>query len=261
MVKALRVVLELHWGYSVKHPFFSASQPSFRFPPPTTLIGALVFAIASRRNGVEILAESDGLYSYTAGLLNDVPWATCRVLNIDPRLLIETRDLSRVLIAPYVRSDNVYPGSQYLWAVQTHGKVYAPILTLDVVYMVKGSSVKDIARYAWGITRAGTKESIVSVRSVELLDINTIVDNIVETNYGFPRSLAEPVKGVYTETRLPIPSREWYRLGAVRDANLFLDDYVMPVDVVTVRIRDIGIALRVGDVGAVIVPREVVEHG
>ncbi len=261
MVKALRIVIELHWGYSVKHPFFSASQPSFRFPPPTTLIGALAFAIASREIGTEILVEKDGLYSYTAELLDDIPWVAYRFLSIDPACIAETRDLTRVLIAPYVRRDNVYPGSPYVWAVQIHGKVYAPATEIEILYIVRDSIAGKAARCAWGIARLGTKESIASVRSVELLEVGTVASDVIETSYSFARSLAEPIEGVYTVSRLPIPSREWYRLGAVRDPSRYLDDYVVPRAMVRARVTERGAALKVGSLGIVIVPKQVAEHG
>jgi len=261
MVKIVKVLLELHWGYSIKHPIYSASQPSFRFPPPTTLIGALAYTIASRENRSEILIDKNNLYSYTAKILIDVPWATYRFLNIDPSLLTETRDLVRVSIAPYVRRDNIYPGSPYIWAVQTHGKMYIPLLLIEAIYVVKDSAVNNILRYAWGITRIGTKESIASVKSVEILDTYIVSDTIVETVYSFPKSLAEPIDRDYIVSRLPIIDREWYCIGTVRNIDMFLEDYVIPRTMVRARITERGVALGISNIGIAIIPKQVVGYG
>ncbi len=38
--------LKTHWGYIVRYPGSSASQPSFIVPPPPTIVGSLAYAIA-----------------------------------------------------------------------------------------------------------------------------------------------------------------------------------------------------------------------
>ncbi len=261
MLSIVRVVAKLHWGYSVKHPIYSASQPCLRYPPPTTLLGALAYAIA-REEGIEVRLEGSTLYSYATQLLSVVPWTTYRFLDVDPSVLIETRDISRVLMAPYTRSDNVYPGSIYVWAVQTHGKIYAPCTTLEILYIVRSDALDKISRAAWGITRLGTRESIVSVQLVEPLEAETVENNVVETSFGFPRSLATPVEGSFVESRLSIPSRDWYALGIVRDVGRYLEDFVIPINTVKAKLSGRGTALRIGKPGLyVVIPREVAKLG
>lgn len=261
MVKVLRVVLELHWGYSVKHPLFSAAQPSFRFLPPTSLIGSLAFAVASREGWVEVLVDGSDLYSYTAKLMDDIPWVAYRFLNIDPVYVIETRDLVRTLVAMYVRKNHVYPGSPYLWAVQAHGKIYVPSILIEVLYVIRDGTADKLFKYAWGITRVGTKESLASVKSVELLSAEIEDSTTVSTAFSFARSLAEPVEGNYMVARLPIPDREWYRLSVIRDPSPFLDEHILPRTVVKAKVTERGATLRVGGVGTMIIPKGVTQYG
>jgi len=262
MPRVLRVVVELHWGYSVKHPLYSASQPSLRFPPPTSLLGALAYPLHLQEAKPETLIVEGSLYSSTVELLDLVPWVCYRISNLDPRSLVETRDIGKVLIAPYVRGENVYPGSPNIWAVQVHGKVYAPTLTLDIVYVVANSNVDTakLVRAAWGIARLGVKEAIASTVNVELLDATLANREVVETRYGFPQTLAKPLEGGYVASRLPLPHRDWYRLAEVRDPTTYMDDYILPVDQVKARLSERGAALKVEkqELGYVIVPKEVV---
>jgi len=263
MVKALRVIIEFHWGYSIKYPMFSASQPSFKFPPPTTLLGALSASLVYCEEATEVFADGDRLYSYAAKILDVAPWVTFRFTGIeDLGFLLETRDLTRTLIAQYVRSDNVYPLSPYVWAVQTHGKIYAPTIALDVVYLAREEATKRIARCAWGITRVGTKESIVSVRSIDILDVKLATGETVETQYSFNRALAEPIAGEYVTSRLPVPDREWFRLGEVRDPSRFMDEFVIPKpgSPVKARVKNGGVALEVEGVGGIVAPRGVASY-
>ena len=262
MPRLLRVVVRLHWGYSVKHPLYSAGQPSLRFPPPTSLLGALAYPLHLQEAKPEMVAVGGNLYSSTVELLDSVPWVCYRISNLDPRSLVETKDISRVLIAPYQRGENVYPGSPNIWAVQVHGKIYAPTLTLDIVYVVANSKV-DIAKLvqaAWGIARLGVKEAIASTVNVELLDATPVSKEVVETKYGFPQTLAEPLEGGYVVSRLPLPHRDWYRLAEVRDPSTYMDDYILPIDQVKARLGERGAALKVEkqDLGYIIVPKEVV---
>jgi len=261
MLKALLVELKLHWGYSVKQPAFSATQPSFRLPPPTTLIGAFAAAAAMSEGWPEVYLGEDSVYSSAARILASVPWATLRTLTMDPDLLAETRDLARVLIAPYVRRDNLYPGSPYVWAVQSHGKIYVPAAVLEVLYIVRGGEADKLYKYAWGITRLGSKESIVSVDRVEVLDASPAQLSEAETSFGFPRHAAAGIEGSFTVYRLPAPGADWFKLGVVRDASAFMADFIIPKGSVKVRLSNRGAALIVGGLGAVIVPREVVEAG
>ncbi len=258
-MRAVRVVAKLHWGFSVKHPFLSASQPSFIVPPYSTLIGALAYPWNLLRNGTEIVVEDGIFYSSVVGMLEIVPWVTFRLLDFDPRWLIETRDLNRVLMAPYVRSDHVYPYSNNLWGVQAHGKVYAPGLTLEIVYLVRSGLEDHVARAAWGLTRIGVKEALVSVQMVSLHATRLERDaGVVETLYSFPLRLGE-VEDSTGYLRVPLPSltRERFALGRVQP-RVEVEDHVVPAGPVKVKPSPSARVVLVEGLGYILAPREVV---
>ncbi len=266
-MKAVRVLLKLHWGYSIKHPSFSAGQPSLRYPPPTTLFGALSYPLAVMRGLPELVLEEGDLYSTAARMLGQVLWACFRFDGFNPRMLLETRDISRVLIAPYVRAENVYPGSQNIWAVQVHGKVYAPGLTLDVVYLTRDEIVEEVARAAWGIVRLGCREALVSVENVMVLEARLVEGvGVVKTAYSFPLSLARACKGSYTVETLPAPYtldklRSWYKMAVVKDPMVFLEDYVIPHGIVEVEPSKEAQVVEVKEIGYLIASRNLVTGG
>ena len=260
MVKAVKATIVFHWGYSIKHPMYSASQPALKFPPPTTLIGALSYPY-TRVNGQEVKSVGGQLYSSSITVLDHVLWACYKIVNVDPRILVETRDIVKVLIAPYVRSENVYPGSRFLWAIQVHGKICAPTLKLDTVFIVRDNSAKTVSRFAWGIARVGSRESIVSVESVDVLDVEIEKSNVVSTSFCFPKQLAQNISGGYVEETLPALSREWFMLGTIRDVSTYMQAYVIPVEKVEVSLSPDAIALHIKGLEPVIVPRGVIAHG
>ncbi len=260
-LKALRVIVRLHWGFSIKYPLYSATQPSLRLPPPTSLLGALAYPLSIQEIRPEVIVVNGAIYSSTVILMDVIPWLCYRILDLDPRWLVETKDISRVLIVPYIRNEHVYPGSPNIWAVQAHGKIYAPTMTLDIVYIVTGSknNIERLTYAAWGISRVGIKEALVSTVEVELLDVVITSEKHVSTKYSFPRSLAEPIEGEYMLVRLPTLERDWYRLAEVRNPTRYMEDYYLPIDEVEVNLKEEGVAIQVDKLGHIIVPRKVLE--
>ncbi len=257
-MKAVRVLLRLHWGFSVKYPTLSATQPSFRAPPPLTLIGALSYPLSLLEGKPEVVLRGGLLYSSAVELLDAIPWVAFRFDGLDPRWLVETRDLTRVLIAPYVRSAHVYPYSPNLWGVQMHGKIYAPAATLDVVYLVRDGVEQRVARAAWGLVRLGVKEAIVSVHNVTLHDVEAVEAKHVETSYSFPARLGEVDEfAEVLRVELPAPTRDWYVLGKVKPS-IPLEEYIIPVETVTVEPREHALVLRINGIGYIVAPKEVV---
>ncbi|HID05075.1 MAG TPA: type I-A CRISPR-associated protein Cas5, partial [Aigarchaeota archaeon] len=225
-------------------------------------LGALAYPLLSYEGKPEIVYRGGNLYSSAIEILNLARWVAYRVVDPDPRFLVETRDIGRVRIVPYVRSEHVYPGSAYLWAVQSHGKVYAPGAMFDVIYIVRGSEsdIEKLTKAAWGIVRLGVKESIASVYDVSLHSVRVVHTGTVNTSYSFPLSLAQPEQqrdGDYVVVRLPTVSRESYRVGVVANPFTYFEDYVIPIDSIRVRIVSPEKAqfLEVEGVGTIVTPK------
>ncbi len=261
MLRVVRVKMHLHWGFSIKHPSYSAAQPSFRVPPPTSLLGALAYAVNRSGGGIEVSVDGRVIYSSVANMLDRVLWITYRVEGLDPRLLLETRDISRISMIPYVRSDNVYLGSPNLWGIQVHGKIYSPALMIDTLYFVKARVAEEVAKVAWGITRVGTKESIASVTSVSIHEVTLTDLRDGETVYLLPRDVIKEASGDFVVVRLPSVSRDWYKLGEVRNVELFMKEYILPIKSVRASLSSNGTFVKVKGVGLIALPLEVVVRG
>ena len=259
-MKAVRVVLDLHWGFSIKQPYFSAAQPSYPVPPPPTLIGAVSYPYSLFYGFPELVVNGDQIYSSAVRLLDAVAWVALRLIDIDPRWLLETRDISRVLIASYVRSDHVYPQSSMLWAVQVHGKIFLPSYKVDTVYLVPEDRASELLRAAWGVARLGVKEALVSVRTATLHEVRPVQTHNVRTRYSFPRRLAAMVSGDHVDVMLPTASREWYSFSKVK-AELPLEEYLLPVAEVEVELAPDAAAVEVNGLGTLILPRDRVKAG
>ncbi|MEM1853226.1 MAG: type I-A CRISPR-associated protein Cas5a [Thermofilaceae archaeon] len=274
MLTAVRVTVEFHWGYSVKRPFFSASQPALAVPPPTALIGALARAAASIEGWPEAVVESGQptgsqrgstvhrLYSGAVRVLDRVLWASLALTDerfVSPMIgIVETRDIIRALIAPYQRRDNIYPGSALLFGVQPHGRVYAPSMRAHVLYLAKGS---EAAAWAYAIQSIGSKESIVSVVDVEVGEARMREGGgSVETRYYFPVRLGSVEGGArFVREALSVPTREHFLMGAVHGVDEW-EEFLVPLG--RVNVRPTGDAALVEDPSGevALVPRWVVGH-
>jgi len=216
----VKVLFSYHWGFSVRKPFFSAQQPTFRAPPPTTLIGSLARAFAVARRWPEAFEEDGRLYSTAARLYKVCPWATAALIdeNVIPSIgPVETRDAIRAVIAHYLRRENIKP-SVALFAPQPHGKVYAPSFKLLASFIFTDEAeAREASRLAWSIPAVGCKESLVSVKDVRLLKAEEIVEELVKTRYYFEKSLARryPATG-FMEEDMTMPSTEHYQLARVK---------------------------------------------
>jgi CRISPR-associated protein Cas5a/b/c len=263
---AVRALLELHWGYSVKRPLFSASQPALLVPPPTALLGALARAAAYFHGWPEAIQDGLALYSSARLLLERVRWAAAALVDerfIGPLGPVETRDLTRALIAPYLRTDHAYPGSPMLFGVQPHGKVYAPSMRVAVLFLATDEKVRDYARCILSI---GSKESVVSVDGVEVSEVRVAEASEVETRYYFPSDLGEILQspegaegGRAVRELLSIPDVPHYELARVRDLRANSREFVVPLERVRIRLAGGAAAVLDPEGEVAVVPKWVVE--
>lgn len=252
---AIHVEIELHWGYSIVKPFYTAYQPSFKIVPPTTLIGALAYPYAVL-NGEP---ESTDQFSTAVKMLDYVLWVTEK-LEIDPRFIVETTELTRYITTLGVRMENLYRGSPYLWTVQQRGRVYAQGQLIHAVYITRRAG--DLERYAWGIWRIGSRETPVSVRSVDILQLQLLNRGAAHVEYMFPQRLAKHVKGMYVLAELPSIEKavEWFRFG-VKSGGGLMEIYTVPVEPVEVEVAS-NAQVIVDERGAeYLVPKSVTEGG
>ena len=248
-MRVVKVKLEFHWGFISRRPTFTAAQPSTVYPTLTSLMGALAYGLAKLKGIPEVLPRSIPIqrrgrtsllyYSSAIQVLDYCSWATYRIdSDLEPNLgLVETMDISKVSLVLGIRRGNIYPGSPYLWGVQPHGKVYAPTLKLTVAYFPNRlKDVNDLESASWLITRVGSRESIVSVRDVWLVNANIIEVKEVSTKYVLPKEVVESINGRHLITDLFVPSKEWFNLMTVKDISKYTMDFVVPLELIRVKV-------------------------
>jgi len=248
----------------VKRPVFSASQPALLVPPPTALVGALARAASYFHGWPEVIRDGSIMRSSACFLLDRIRWAATALVDerfVGPLLgLVETRDLTRALIAPYQRTDNVYPGSPLLFGVQPHGKVYAPSMKVAALFLATDERVADYARC---ILSVGSKESVTSVDEVAVSRAEVFDAREVETRYYFPSNLAEvlpdPEGGRAVRELLSLPDASHYELARAKDLRANLREFVVPLDRVRVRLAEDAVAVLDPEGEVVVVPKRVVE--
>ncbi len=220
----LRVKAGLSWGFMIHVPFQTASPQPIPYPPPTTLVGALAAAYARWKGYPETLLFNGRPYSFAVRLLLDK-----MVYYVSAGYpyggVVLYRDLMRVLALPYLQQKT----PDYWFSVQAFGKAYTPTI-LDIVYLVDRNYCDELASAAWGINRVGSREGMVSIKSVELYDpCKCIVEeDIVETPYYVPVRLVEPYRSceVYPMWKLdPLV----YTNVSPKDYYKITEYYVVPV--------------------------------
>ncbi len=220
----IRVRARLVWGFMIHVPFQTASPQPIPYPPPTTLVGALAAAYARWKGYPETLVVDSKPYSFTAKMLLDkmVYYATA---GYPIAGVVLHRDLMRVLSLPYLQQKT----PDYWFSAQAFGKAYTPT-DLEIVYLVDSRYADELSKAAWGIDRIGSREGIVSIRTVELLDPceHIVYEDIVETPYYVPVRLAEPIRSceVYPMWKLdPLA----YTNVSPDDYYKIIEYYIVPV--------------------------------
>ncbi|RLG82006.1 MAG: type I-A CRISPR-associated protein Cas5 [Thermoprotei archaeon] len=259
MAKAIIIDLELHWGYSIKEPLYTASQPTYKLPPQTTVVGALAYPYAYVNRLPENVVDGDKLYSTTRCLASMIKWVSVRN-TMAPLGPIETMDINRLILVLGIRRAHLYPGSKFIWGVQPVGKVYSPFQKLEVLVIPSENRVDEVAKLAYSIVRLGCKEGITAVNNVKIIDINVSKQNMVSTSYYFPKRLAKNMVGNYIITYMPTLSKNFYRLAYITDPHKFMEEFIIPREKIDVVPSDEAIVLYIPyNREYLIVPKEVLE--
>ncbi len=195
-LKAYVVDVELTWGYQVGIAGLSKSQPTYLYPPPTTILGAIAEAIGRK----EELGEASFSKIYSA-LTKDLVAVNIRPLNYIP---IRYKDISRILMVTYKTGQQLlYPTPKDIgksFDAPSRGKTIAsplkigepPKLRIILIWRkmprlkLKNNTVLLSEKYLWRIHRLGSKESIVSVTNVIPCKVSIITERCTSTRYSFP---------------------------------------------------------------------------
>lgn len=169
-VFALLLRLRPSWGYSVKVPNTSASQPSLSLPPPTTLVGAVAYGVLKLQGRDQETEISGGrLTNFAEKLWSATVYSGASLNGFGAPIM----DISKYIIRIYQRKANRDRPEYQLGAIPT-GKVYVTgeIRALLGFHEERLSKIVEkfdevLPKASYLVTRLGAKESIVSVEEVK----------------------------------------------------------------------------------------------
>ena len=245
----LRVEIVFHWGFWIRAPYTSRYQSSLSLPPPTTLIGALVNPLISlgyiRSDGTEFyeVVLSDGRQASPVIEFKDmIPTVSFYYKSINA---YSYSDINRYIGLHYQsrarekEREKTAGGRRYLPEYRFMGlkvgKVTSPSSRGVACYLINEEEASDRLGYNWkdiiqiaayNINRIGSKESIVSVDSVSLVDgvkvINAPADKMRTRCYIPLRCTDESSvrEHYYIET--------FWKEGWSEDKGAEYEDYLIP---------------------------------
>jgi len=185
--------VEFCWGFQACIAGLSKTSPSFYYPPPTTVLGAIAETLAKEYK----IGEDKGR-ELIPKLSEELLALGVRPLNCTP---MRYEDINR-RIAVKVTGGKLYPDPKDLkgsFDSPASGKTIlstldenAPKLRFFAVFndcevSFRNLKVRLNENAFWKIHRIGTKESIVSVSEVKKIEKLSVVNGPVKTNYSFPK--------------------------------------------------------------------------
>ena len=170
-LKALLVKANLLWGFSTKIQSQTATQDAIPLPPPTTVLGALASSYARYFGLPETIYLKGRKASTAVELLHKgvIKYATSGLINA---IGVKHSDMLRNIMLPYQR----HKEPRYHFAVHSMGRVYVISNRSDLVlvYLVNDQFIDLVSKLAWGITAIGSKEGIISVSDVSVIELSDI---------------------------------------------------------------------------------------
>jgi len=269
----LRLEARYHWGYWIRTPYTSKYQCSLLIPPPTTLIGALCCSLIRegvlRYNGTRFCGEVLVEKRRSGGKRLVSPSILLERALIAASAYLKGRGVSYDDVGKYVtvlyqartrfeEEEKEVGGRRYLMkyrsgAIQT-GKIYYPSGEIVVLYvfdeekiknLVDGDPASALEEAGWRITRIGSKESIVSILDVKVVDTEFLDEDTVRTKYYFPTDAAKRVNGsYYTET---FWSGGWGRDVRAEYREFIVPGRRIPISSEEIEVEPLGKVIRVGN--------------
>lgn len=217
-----------HWGFSIRSPKVSAGGSSYPYVPISTILGAL------SRGYCTNYAVKDGT-SCTEEFINNykdyIFWVAYGVN--EPRLL-HYSDLMREERIPYRQKKyrsltrkekgEVIDNTREWFGVSAFGKTYGESVAFTIALIVSGKE-GELSKYSWGIVSLGSKESLVTVTDVRVVEATE--GNVGEfyTSFFVPAICSEELEG-FEKYQLPVVNN--YKLSKEPVEGVF-DDFWVPV--------------------------------
>lgn len=217
----LKLELTVAWGYSIKAKKVAKSQHSHPLPPPSTLIGAIAKGLAQQDNSGETILTNRKLASRVQHY-SHIFKAASTYLDTGPNGLPYMgkywEDPIRYQILQFQREERRHLPN-YRFNIVPAGKVYSPSSRLVVGYLIDEAAAKKTLGEQWEnrlraaaymVTHLGSKESIVAVEGVELMEAPKYDGQNFETRFYQKATLVRDAQvvdrgpyglgGIYVET-------------------------------------------------------------
>ncbi|MFP3258868.1 MAG: type I-A CRISPR-associated protein Cas5a, partial [Caldivirga sp.] len=184
----------LHWGFWIRYPLASARQDTYVVPQPSTLVGALGAGLARAISGLCGVAIPEIIHNPRARDMQSrysVPIITFilpAIKDVYFRVLsgwgIRTTDITRHFQGTYIRAEDLKDPSQW-FAVRVTGKVYAPLMEVEIAYLVNteklrevlsnigcNASAEEMLLYGLAsINRLGPVEGVLTITKIGVFDV------------------------------------------------------------------------------------------
>ncbi len=241
-----------HWGYWIRAPETSKVQPSLPIPPPTTLIGALSMPLV--RTGALKTENSDYIgeaiiqkernktkTASSSALLQDVIIGAAASLSDAAMYWEDINKYTTLHFHPLTKwedKEEAAGGRRYLEEYRsgaiTTGKVYYPNGGLTIVYLIDEDRLEKkihprnrIVDAAWTMTRIGGKESLFSVKRVEVFRPES-VDGQVSTRFYFPIDSVKDLEQFLMSEGHKVYRESFWRDGWTQDGAPQYIEYFVP---------------------------------
>ncbi len=246
MKYAVLVKLRTPAGVSIYYPLATTTAPHYPLPPPTTVAGAIAYSYLRLRESSE-LAENN--YSPTVKILDKLKYASAGAEG-----WTRSREVERIYQLPYQRKER-WDELALAYTIGVRGSSHYANDTLYLFYVTTESS---LPKYAYGITRVGRKENLVSVDAVYYEDLNKTIKaigkGVFETYFYFPKEIA--VSANAEVISMPKLSKENFG----RTTTPLLEDYYLSNGLEPIRgeLKSSGALVRIED-HEIPVPRTILD--
>jgi CRISPR-associated protein Cas5a/b/c len=235
MKYAVLVKLRAPTGVSVYYPLATITAPHYPLPPPTTIAGALAYSYLRIRESSELVENN---YSPTVKILDKLKYVSAGAEG-----WTRSREVERIYQLFYQKKKR-WNEIALAYTIGVRGNSYYANDTLYLFYVTTDNS---LVKYAYGITRVGRKESLVSVDAVYYEDLSKTIKAIgkgaFETYFYFPKEIA--VSANAEVISMPKLARENFG----RTTTPLLEDYYISNGLEPIRgeLKSAGALIRIED--------------
>ncbi|MCE4605952.1 MAG: type I-A CRISPR-associated protein Cas5a [Desulfurococcales archaeon] len=193
-----KLEVEFNWGFSASVPGLAKTNPTYSYPPLTTVLGAISEVVAKdyelgESKGIEVMKSlSRNLLGITYAAVNYIP--------------VKYQDINKVIILKSGGGKNA--GLKVKTDAPARGKTIVSPLTIDnppilIVIIVMedenitccNKQIRITPDILWRIHRIGSKESVVSVWKADRVNSLVIESSEIQTKYAFPLDATEYIGG------------------------------------------------------------------